>query len=109
MGGTCNRGTLIKNGHFTAKECDEIIEAMVIGSIVDVKKVKETKLVTYILKSDEKVVNIQSTELTDLFANLRNVRNVRTYTVGVTTLANIAKIDHIPNVARCRKDLLVYV
>jgi hypothetical protein len=65
MGGTCNRGTLIKNGHFKAKECDEIIEAMSIGSIVDVKKVKETKLVTYILKSDEKVVNIQSTELTD--------------------------------------------
>jgi hypothetical protein len=40
MGGTCNRGTLIKNGHFTAKECDEIIEAMDIGSIVDVKTVK---------------------------------------------------------------------
>lgn len=96
MGGTCNRGTLIKNGHFTAKECDEIIEAMVIGSIVDVKKVKETKLVTYLLKSDEKVVNIQSTDLTYLFANLRNLRNVRTYTVSTTNLAKIAKIDNIP-------------
>ncbi len=99
MGGTCTRSTLIKYGRFTARECDEITEAMVQGSIVDVKKVKETKLVTYIPKSDEKRINIQSTELTDLFSNLRDVRNLRnlhTYTRVEENVANFAKIESIP-------------
>lgn len=40
MGGTCTRSTLIQNGHFTKTECNEIVEAMVMGNILLERRVK---------------------------------------------------------------------
>lgn len=77
MGGTCTRSSLIKNGHFTARECDEIIEALVIGHIVDEKRVHETKGITYILISEAKPLVLQSTEVMGKLNQLREIRNVR--------------------------------
>ena len=55
MGGNCTRSSLIQNGHFTKKECDEVVEAMVIGNILLEKKIKETKTLTY--TSDNRIQN----------------------------------------------------
>jgi hypothetical protein len=77
MGGTCTRSSLIKNGHFTARECDEIIEALVIGHIVEEKRVHETKGITYILISEAKPLVLQSTEVMSKLNQLREIRNVR--------------------------------
>lgn len=97
MGGHCTRSTLIKNGHFTAKECDEIIEAMVIGHIVEEKRIKETKGTTYILVSDAKPLTLQSTEITDLFDGLRTIRTIRklrTFAQDTESPAKFAKLDN---------------
>jgi len=79
MNGTCTRSTLIKNGHFTKKECDEVVEAMVIGGILLEKKVKETGALTYILTTESKSLDINSNELSKMFSELRTLRKFRKF------------------------------
>ena len=91
MGGNCTRSSLIQNGHFTKKECDEVVEAMVIGNILLEKKIKETKTLTYILTTESKTLEMHSTELTDMFSTLRRVSKVSSLASNTIYSANSAK------------------
>ena len=101
MGGNCTRSTLIKNGHFTKSECDEVIEAMLIGEIVTQKQVKETKATVYILNSEDKEIKVTSSELSDTFNQIRSLRRLRTFrlfTDGTESIAKSAKLKEIKEV-----------
>lgn len=91
MGGNCTRSTLIKNAHFTKKECDEAIEAMVMGGILLAKRVTETKTVTYILTTESNTLELHSTELTDMFEEVRKIRTFRTFRSFASNTKNLAK------------------
>lgn len=93
MGGTCTRSTLIQNGHFTKTECNEIVEAMVMGNILLERRVKETKTLTYILTTESKTLEMHSTELADMFSNLRKVSKVSSLANNTITSAKNAKSD----------------
>lgn len=103
MGGTCTRSTLIQNGHFTKKECDEIVEAMLIGNILIEKRVKETKALTYILTTESKNLKLNSTELMDMFGNLRNFSRISSLANTTITSAKNAKHEEISNFSKVSK------
>lgn len=92
MGGSCTRSTLVQNGHFIKKECDEIVEAMVFGNILEEKQITGTKKIVYILTSEATTLKIQSTSLTDKISELSNLSNLSTLAQDINYPAKIAKI-----------------
>lgn len=95
MGGNCTRSTLIKNGHFTKKECDEIVEAMVLGGILLEKQIKETKTITYVLTTESKAIEIKSSKLSKMFHQFRTFRTFRSFAIDTNNLAKCAKSEEI--------------
>jgi hypothetical protein len=93
MGGSCTRSTLIKNGHFTKKECDEIVESMLIGEILIEKRIKETKSTVYVLTTESKPLEIQSEELNNMFRTIRKLRTIHSFAMVEKNVAKSAKSD----------------
>lgn len=72
-GGTCSRATLIRNGHFTKRELDELIPSMIEGNIIAEKTVKGKKGSIFVLVSDKKGIDFDDSFMKYISPEIRKI------------------------------------
>lgn len=91
-GGECSRSILIRNGHFSSGECNDIINTLIEGEIIEEKIIKSDNAKDksiYILKKDTKTFKVESNELKEKFAVVSKVSKVRKYTTENNRIRDI--------------------